>query len=313
MGTNGAAVGTALTSLETNKNYDWALAFRVLEQLLGANDGVVSSTELRRELERNHGVPDARPIVIELRFFDPESGHERGIPTPNFKFFHLGRSFYSEAQYSKELKQQQETATKEAEDATDDASTIEEEEPSVSRTNRQEEARLVTYVKSALEDLYFSESNADEKDFVFDVHSHRKGSSFENTDLIAIHWRSDKVYDLIAVEVKLEFSAQVVQQALSYTRFSHRAWVAVPVETDSHWELREKNPTLFEYAISRGLGILACRRRKGRRYEVFPVHWPLRHGLDPLEADEFLERYREEFEEGGVLEPKGKRRPPQLR
>ena len=75
----------------------------------------------------------------------------------------------------------------------------------------------------ALEDLYFSESNADEKDFVFDVHSYRKGSSFENTDLIAIHWRSDKVYDLIAVEVKLGFSAQVVQQALSYTRFSHRA------------------------------------------------------------------------------------------
>ena len=89
--------------------------------------------------------------------------------------------------------------------------------------------------------------------------------------------------------------------------------MAVPVETDSHWELRERNPTLFEYAISRGLGILACRRRKGRRYEVFPVHWPLRHNLDPLEVDEFLERYREEFEDGGVLEPKDKRRPPRLR
>jgi len=142
------------------------------------------------------------------------------------------------------------------------------------------------------EDLYASDSISADTNFVFDVHSHRKGSSFENTDLIAIHWRSREVYELITVEVKLEFSAQVVQQALSYTRFSHRAWVAVPVETDSHWELRERNPTLFEYAISRGLGILACRRRKGRRYEVFAVHWPLRHTLDPLEADEFLERYR---------------------
>jgi hypothetical protein len=45
--------------------------------------------------------------------------------------------------------------------------------------------------------------------------------------------------------VKLEFSAQVVQQALSYTRFSHRVWVAVPVDTDSHSELRERNPALF--------------------------------------------------------------------
>jgi hypothetical protein len=35
--------------------------------------------------------------------------------------------------------------------------------------------------------------------------------------------------------------------------------------------------------------------------------------LDPLEADEFLERYREEFEEAGLLEPKDKRRPPRLR
>jgi hypothetical protein len=45
----------------------------------------------------------------------------------------------------------------------------------------------VTYVKNALEELYSSDANSSDKTFVFDVHSHRKGSTFENTDLIAIH------------------------------------------------------------------------------------------------------------------------------
>ena len=275
MSDNGTPAASALTAGPgTSETYDWTLAFRVLGDLLEANDGVVSSTELRRELERNHGFSDARPIVVELKFFDPESSLERGIPTPSFKYFHLGRSFYSEAEYSKELKKQQDATTKEADDATDEASVVEEEVPSVSRTSRQEEARLVTYVKSALEDLYASDSNLAEKTFVFDVHSHRKGSNFENTDLIAIHWRSSDVFDLITVEVKLEFSAQVVQQALSYTRFSHRAWIAVPVETDSHSELRERNPTLFLTTMEwsepdRRISILASR---GFRLCRFPYH-----------------------------------------
>jgi hypothetical protein len=311
MSTSGAA--PAPDGPGTPESYDWALGFKILGDLLAANDGCVSSMELRRELQTNHGIADARPLVIELKFFNPESSLERGIPTPSFKFYHLGRSFYSEARYNEELKKQQEATTKEADDATDEASLVEPEVPAVSRSNRQEEARLVTYVKSALEEVYSSDANSADKTFVFDVHSHRKGSTFENTDLIAIHWRSREVCDLIAVEVKLEFSAQVVQQALSYTRFSHRVWVAVPVDTDSHAELRERNPALFEYAIAQGLGVLACRRRKGRSYEVFPIHWPLRNTLDPLEEEEFLERYREEFEEGGVIEPKDRRRPPRLR
>jgi len=297
----------------TPEAYDWALAFRVLGDLLTANDGCVSSMELRKELQTNHGISHARPIVVELKFFNPESSVQRGIPAPSFKFFHLGRSFYSEARYKDELKSQQEATEKEAESATDGVPIVEVEEPAISRPNRQEEARLVTYVKNALEELYSSDANSSDKTFVFDVHSHRKGSTFENTDLIAIHWRSREVCDLITVEVKLEFSAQVVQQALSYTRFSHRVWVAVPVDTDSHSELRERNPALFEYAISRGLGVLACRRRKGRSFEIFPIHWPLRNTLDPLEEEDFLERYRDEFEEGGVLEPKDRRRPPRLR
>ena len=145
--------------------------------------------------------------------------------------------------------------------------------------------------------------------FVFDVHSARKGSSFENVDLIAVHWRSRNFCDLISVEVKLEFSPHVVQQALNYTRFSHRAWVAVLVETDSRNELPQRYPALFDYAISRGLGVLACRRRQGRSYEVLPVHWPLRNQLDPLLEEEFIERYRECFEAAEVLERAKRPRP----
>ena len=271
----------------------------------------MSSTALRRELEHKHGFADAKPIVTELKFFDPESSQERGMPMPRFRFRYLGRSFYSEEKYEEERKRQEAETIKEAEVASRQASVATPEEPS-SRTNRQEEARLVAYVKNALEDLYESDENPGHS-FVFDVHSARKGNSFENVDLIAVHWRSANVCDLIAVEAKLDFNAQVVQQALNYTHFSHRAWVAVPVQTDEKSELRELNPSLFEYAISNGLGILACRRRKGRSYEVFPVQWPVRNQLDPLEEEGFLERYREEFERAGVIEPKERRRLPRLR
>jgi hypothetical protein len=161
-----------------------------------------------------------------------------------------------------------------------------------------------------LEDLYTSDANSEEYPFVFDVHSSRPAGSFENVDLIAVHRLPLDFCDLITVEVKLEFSAQVVHQAVSYTRFSHRVWIAVPVDTDSHSsELRDLNLSLFEYAISRGLGVLACRRRKGRSYEVFPIHWPLKNQLDQLAEEQFKERYRAEFEEAGILEPKKKKFP----
>lgn len=164
-----------------------------------------------------------------------------------------------------------------------------------------------------MEELYASDAGPEDKPFVFDVHSARKGSSFENVDLIAVHWRPRNVCDLITVEVKLEFSAHAVQQALNYARFSHRAWVAVLVESGSASELVRKAPTLFEYAISRGLGILACRRRQGKSYDVFPVHWPLRNQLDPLEEEEFHERYREHLEQAGVIEPRNGWRFPRFR
>jgi len=297
----------------TSADLDWELAFRVLGDLLAKNGGSVSSTAFRRELERNHGIADARPLLVELTFFNPEASRERGIPAPNFTFHHLGRSFYSQEKYVEALKNQEDLTTKEAEDASRETEVAVPEEPSVSRSNRQEEARLVAYVKTALEELYSSDVGSEDRPFVFDVHTSRKGGGFENVDLIAVHWRPRNVCDLVTVEVKLEFTAQAVQQALNYTRFSHRSWVAVAVETDSGTELRERNPTLFEYAISRGLGLLACRRRQGRRYEVFPIHWPLRNQLDPLEEEEFLERYRAEFEESGIIAPKDRRPLPRLR
>jgi hypothetical protein len=283
------------------ESYDWNLAFGVLGTLLANNNGCVSSTALRRELEHK-GVTDARALVVELKFYNPESGRERGIPVPDFRFRHLGRSFYSEEKYDQELKKQNEATIKEADDASRQVSVAAPEEFTISRTNRQDEARLVAYVKSALEELYSTDATPEDSPFVFDVHSARKGTSFENVDVIAVHWRSSSVCELITVEVKLEFSPQAVQQALNYARFSHRAWIAVQAETDSNSYLRELDPNLFEYVISRGLGILACRRRQGRSYEVFPVHWPLRNQPGSLEKEEFVERYREQFEAAGVIE-----------
>ncbi len=289
---------------------DWELAFRVLRDLLIANKGCVSSTAVRRELEEKHQIVDARPLVVALKYFDPESSAERSVPLPDFKFHHLERSFYSDEKYTQEAKKHDDATTREAEAAGRKALAAAQDEPADLRTNRQEEARLVTYVKRALEEIYASEAESEDEPFVFDVHSLRKGSNFENVDLLAVHRRHTNVWELITVEVKLEFNAQVVQQAVNYTRFSHRAWVAVSVASQS--ELREGNPALFEYAISRGVGLLACRRGKGRSYEVIPVHWPLRNQIDPCEEEGLKERYRSELEDAGVLE-KERRKLPRLR
>jgi hypothetical protein len=296
----------------TSSEVDWNLAFQVLDGLLRSDNGCVSSMALRAEFEEKHGISDARPYLVALKYFDPESSRERGAPLPNFKFHHLGRSFYTDERYAQELKKQEDTTINEAEEASSrEATEALPEEAVASRSYRQEEARLVQYVKKALEDLYSSDANSENSEaFVFDVHASRSGSSFENVDLIAVHWLPLDFCELVTVEVKLEFSAHAVHQALSYTRFSHRTWIAVPVDTDSHSsELRETNLSLFEYAISRGLGILACRRRRGKSYEVFPIHWPLRNQLDPLAEEQFKERYRDMLEEAGVLERRKKKFP----
>lgn len=297
----------------TPSKEDWELAFRVLGEQLSMHDGCISTVALGRQLKKQ-GIEDPRRLVVALQFFDPESSVERGIPVPSFKFGHLGRSFYSEERHKQEQKNQEAATAEEADDASREASTTTTpEEITIVRANRQEEARLVKYVKSALEELYASDVGPEDTDFVFDVHSARKGSSFENVDLIAVHWRSSEFCDLVTVEVKLEFSAHAVQQALNYTRFSHRAWLAVVVETASRAELPQRYPALFEYAISRGLGVMACRRLQGRSYEVVPIHWPVRNQLDPLQENEFIERYRELFEQAEVVEREQKRPRPRLR
>jgi hypothetical protein len=261
----------------------------------------VSSTALGRKL-KELGIDDPRPVVFELTSFDPETSRETGRPQPNFKFYHSGRSFLSEERLPEENAKQEDAAGNAEAAVANDAPSPLEEAPA-SRTNRREEARLVTYVQTALEGLYESDFAPEERDYVFDVHSARPGSSFENVDLLAVHWLPRNICEFITVEVKLEFNVQVIHQAINYTCFSHRTWVAVPVATNTNSELRTLNPSLFDYAISRGLGILACRRRQGRSYDVFPVHWPVRHQPGILETEEFLERHRAEFEKAGVLRP----------
>ena len=296
---------TSEGELSAPSRQDWELAFRVLREHL-ERDGSVSTVALRRELEQLEKKADianadslSRSLVVGLTSFDPDSATEGGIPVPDFKFRHLGRSFYSE----EAAKKQEEEALEEADVASHNVTTVLPEEPAVRRKNREEEARLVTYVKRKLEEIYDSGFGPADEDLVFDVHNARKGGGFENVDVIAVHWRPHNICDLVTVEVKLEFSAHAVQQALNYARFSHRTWIAVVVDSDSPLELSQRDPGLFEYAISRGLGVLACRRLQGRAYDVFPIHWPLRNQPDPVEEAEFHERYREELEKAGALEP----------
>ena len=98
------------------------------------------------------------------------------------------------------------------------------------------------------------------------MHRDRPGSEFENVDVIAVHWRSDEVAEIVTVEVKLDFTARAVQQASNYRRFSDRVWLAVPVTaklTLAANELRETDPLLFDHVVDVGLGILACRKSRG--------------------------------------------------
>lgn len=283
---------------------DWEVALRVLERMLKSHDGIVSSRALRKELERK-GVEGARDLAVKLKLYDFESA-DSGAPRPDFRFYHRGRSFYSEPKY-----REAEANTDAAADDASEAETLrderEEEEVPVARrrTHRQEEARLVTYVREALETWYDTDAGP-EAPIAFDVHNERPGSDFENVDVIAVHWRSDDVVDVVSVEVKLDFTAKLVQQANNYTRFSNRVWIAVPVQAylkEAAFELREYDPLLFEYVLNQGLGILACRRGRGRSYEVAPIHWPRLFAPDTVERDTFIERYRSVFEEAQVIAP----------
>jgi hypothetical protein len=277
--------------------------------MLEASDGVVSSKALRPVLA-DRGIRDARHAITRLKLFnfdDPQAE----LATPDFRYYHRGRSFYSHEAFRNAEAQIAAEAAKQAEEA---ETTYEcEEETIPRRRNRQEEARVVKYVKEALESLYSSEYGPDVP-VAFDVHNERRGTEFENVDAIAVHWRSDELVEVISVEVKLDFTAKLVQQANNYRRFSHRVWIALPVQSDE-WvlELREIDLSLFEYVVEQGIGILACRRRQGNTYEVWPAHWPRFNQLDSLAKTEFLERYREVFEDACVVKPFSERWQPILR
>lgn len=294
----------------------WSIVLHVLKDLLEPK-GSASSIAVARELKRHHQIEDPRPLIVALTYVDREDLLARGLEVPSFDFHHLGRSFYTEARYREELAQVEAETEREADDASRSVAAV---EPSVElpppRAYRQDEARLTTYVKRALDDLYANDRSSEDTAYVFDVHSERAGSAFENVDVLALHWRSATIVDIVSVEVKLEFVPQVVQQALNYLRFSNRVWIAIPVSSDpgqAAQELRDKNPRLFDYVVSSGLGVLACHRRQGRSYDVFPVHWPKWHDSDPLERELFVERYRSRLEEAGVIERKKKQFFPALR
>jgi len=292
---------------------EWQIATEALREMLDTSDGIVSSRALRPELERR-GVVSATKMVTKLKLFN--SDDPKTELTAPFRYYHIGRSFYSEQAYA-EAQAEINTAAEKAErevEVEEQYEEYEEEEVHTKRKNQQEEARLCKYVQQALESLYVSDYGPEDVQIAYDIHNERPGSEFENMDVIAIHWRSDEVVELVGVEVKLSFSPRLVLQAGNYKRFAHRVWVAVPVSSyEPGVELREYDALLFEHVIEEGIGVLACRKKQGGAYEVWPIHWPRLNLLDSLARDAFIERYRSVFEEANVVEPDAETWHPRLR
>jgi hypothetical protein len=187
-----------------------------------------------------------------------------------------------------------------------------EEEVAPKRATKQEEARLVTYIRDGLTSIYDSDFLPQgAEDYIFDVHNDRGGSDFENVDLLGFHWRSQEIVETIAVEAKLYFTARLVQQASNYQRFANRVWLAVPCASAD--ELRDLDERLFDHTVERGLGILACIKRRGRSYEIQPIQWPRYQPVDPLERTTFIERHRTTFEDARVVAPLARNRFPKIR
>jgi hypothetical protein len=293
---------------------EWVAAAAVLKELLSASNGCVSSLALKKSLE-SRNVANARALVVRLKYYDFEAPGDDQLPKPQFRWYSHAKSFYSKERFDKLQTEKDRLATEAAEQEGTVEIRPEKDAVPERKKNKQEEGRLGTYIESALQDIYESDYVPDDAECVFDVHNERGGSDFENIDLLAVHWRSEKVVELISVEVKLEFSARLVQQARNYCRFSDRVWIAVPVRADpieAAAELRDLDNLLFEHVIESGIGILACRRRTGRSYQVVPVHWPRKMHPDPVEREQFLERYRREFERAAVLAPRSGRAYPRV-
>jgi len=154
--------------------------------MLDENRGTVSSILLCRELE-NQKIGNAREMNTKLRFFnfdDPPPD----LPRPTFRYYHRGRSFYSEEAYRKAEKDTEDAAraAEQGVQAEQEREEEEEEIPAVRRRNRQDEARMGKYIQRALEGIYDSDS-APDAPIAFDIHNERPGTEFENVDAIAVH------------------------------------------------------------------------------------------------------------------------------
>ncbi len=183
-------------------------AREILLQILRQQDGCVSSRSLRRHFEAK-GILNVTELFAKLKFYEPD-----GSNVNETRYYHRGRSFYSEEAF-RELEERTRAAADAEAEADAAAPAVKPIAPT--RDYRQDEARLVTYVKDTLDNLYATEFGP-ECEYVFDVHNDRAGSGYENIDLIAVHWRSDEIIELATVEVKLDFHVRLVQQAGNYIR-----------------------------------------------------------------------------------------------
>lgn len=283
---------------------DLEQAVQILERLLQECDGNASSYQVTKELDKQ-GFNEPREMLKRLKYYfdDPEVA----------RWHHQGRSFYSREKFENRKREQEEKADQAEMESS--AYAVQADTTLERPKRRQEEARLGSYIVAALENIYQSDFGSSDAPYVFDVHNARGGSHYENVDILSVHWRSDSVVELVTVEVKLEFTSLLVQQAKNYCRFSHRVWIAVPLAgaaADAAERLRATNELLFEHVVDSGLGILACLKRVGRSFEVVPVHWPRRFEPDNLEKQALVERYREQFEDARVVPPTGQGQYPRV-
>lgn len=277
----------------------------ILKDLLVKNNGVVSSRALRKHLMDVLKIDDDTSRALITRLYTEVNPCGEDILSK-------GRSFYTKEKYASadaSVQAQADIAANKEATAPEPPLAVVESVKTDYVANKQEEARLNTYVIEALKQIYSTEFVDDSTPYVFDVHNDRPGSVYENVDIVGVHFRNEGVAEIFAIETKLEFTAKAIQQALNYTRFANRVWLAVPVTThEGAEELRAIDESLFEYAVEKGIGILACRKAKGRSYEVRAVHYPKRQVVDPVDRVVFVERYRSNFEAAGLIERKQQRK-----
>jgi len=254
--------------------------------------GTVSIKKLKSKLrEANHANVDQ--IVEELSAM-------------NSRWKKIGRSFCTPEKYEQVKAEQSEELQEQG--ASEELPDDEQREDTAEKPNKKaKEKRLCdSYLLPFLRSLYYTDLNND-NEVAFCVQGERPSGQFRNVDLIATYWRDQETAELVTVEAKLRFNAQVVQQAANYSRFSHRVWIAVVVETGIEVEeiipsLREEDPLLFEYVLSLGLGVIACQPGRGGSYDCYPVQWPRKQEPDSYEKQTFLEDYRDTFERAGLLQ-----------